>query len=177
MRAPRVMKRSKKAFTLLEVVLSIVFFTMMTLLIAATLPMATRSSRQSSDTVQASSLLMHKIDQLQGATYSRLDATELTNLGIVDGAGTLPATNPVGAETGAAEFTLTDRLTTFFVNAAADPRGRIELAPYAPSQKVGAGGAVTYAVVQATVTVTWRDSRSQLRSVSMRTLIPKAKLQ
>jgi type II secretory pathway pseudopilin PulG len=171
------MKRSQSAFTMLEVVLSVVFFTMMTLLVAATLPIATRSSRQSSDTVQASSLLMHKIDQLQGAAYARLNATDLVGLAIVDDAGTLPAVNPVGGESGGADFTRSDRLTTFFVNAAADPRGRIEIAPYAPSQKVGAGGAITYAVVQATVTVTWRDSRAQTRSVSMRTLIPKAKLQ
>jgi type II secretory pathway pseudopilin PulG len=170
------MKRSKKAFTMLEVVLSVVFFTMMTLLIAATLPMATRSSRQSSDTVQASSLLLHKIDQLQGATYARLNATELVNLRIVDDAGTLPAANPEGTESGGAAFTNADNLRAFFPDYAAQPEGRVELAPYLPSQKVVAG-VPTYPVVQATVTMTWKDARSQTRSVSMRALLPKAKLQ
>ncbi len=172
----RAMKRSKKAFTLLEVVLAIVFFTMMTLLVAATLPMATRSSRQSSDTVQASSLLLHKIDQLQGATYTRLNAPDLVNLGIVDGAETLPATNLDGTGSGGAAFTNADNLRAFFPDYSAQPEGRVELAPYVPSQKVVASVA-TYPVIQATVTVTWKDVRRQTRSVSMRALLPKAKLQ
>lgn len=170
------MKRNRRAFTLMEVVLSTLFFTMMALMVAAIVPMASRSSRQSSDTVQASSLVLHKIDQLQSAGYGKLEAPALVSMHVVDSAGSLPTTNSDGTGTGDADFTTADRLSTYFVNAGANPRGTIHLAPYIPSQK-GSGAGTHYTVIQATVILTWKDSRDQTRSMSMRTLIPRTTLQ
>ncbi|MGC4046304.1 MAG: hypothetical protein QM758_21145 [Armatimonas sp.] len=170
------MKKNRRAFTMLEVVLSILFFTMMVLLVATTVPMAARSSRQSSDSVQASSLILHKIDQLQSVGYAKQNGLTLASLRVVDDAGTLPTTNDDGAGSGAADFTTTDHLSAYFVNAGANPRGTIHLAPYMPSQK-GSGSGIYYTVVQATIIMTWKDSRDQSRSLAMRTLIPKTPLQ
>jgi type II secretory pathway pseudopilin PulG len=161
---------------MLEVVLAVLFFTMMTLLVAATLPIASRSARQGADTVQATSLLMHKIDQLQSAGFDQLTGPTLSRMAIVDDAGTLPATNAGGDGTGSARFTAVDRLTTYFANYASHPEGSIELAPYVPSQETGSSPA-RYTVIQATVTMTWRDVRNRLHRLSMRTLIPKTRMQ
>jgi type II secretory pathway pseudopilin PulG len=176
------MKPWKRAFTMLEVVLAVLFFTMMTLMVAATIPMAARSSRRGADTVQASSLLMHKIDQLQSAGYAKMNGVDLGGLNIIDntGSGILnspdPRVNENGDGTGDAPFTRADNLDAFFANYASQPEGTIELAPYQPSLVVGSSPN-RYSVIQATVTVTWRDPRGNPQSVSMRTLIPKAKLQ
>ena len=157
---------------MLEVVISLLFFTMMALLTAAVVPMAARSSRQGNDFNQASSLLLHKIDQLQALGYARLDAGSLASLGVVDNAGTLPAANPNGVLSGTATFSSADKLAAYFVGTGTDPKGEIALAPYAPSAR----GAI-YTVIEATVTVSWRDVRGQAHSQAMRTLIPKNPLQ
>jgi type II secretory pathway pseudopilin PulG len=176
------MRKQNRAFTMLEVVLSVLFFTMMTLLVAVSIPMAARSSRQSSDTVQASSLLRHKIDQLQGAGYSQMNGVDLKRLNVIDnaGMGVLNSPNPTananGDQSGDAPFTRADNLEAFFVNASSHPEGHIEIAPYQPSVK-GSGGGTYYTVIQATVSVRWKDTRGQVRSLSMRTLIPKTTLQ
>ena len=166
----------RKAFTMLEVMLSLLFFTMMALLVASVVPMAARSSRQGNDFNQASALLLHKIDQLQTIGYAKLDAGNLVALGVVDSAGTLPVANPVGDLSGSATFSAADRLAAYFANAGAEPKGDLALAPYAPSAKVS-GGVTIYSVIEATVTVRWRDVRNQVHTQSMRTLIPKSPLQ
>ena len=166
----------RKAFTMLEVVLSLLFFTMMALLVAAVVPMAARSSRHGNDYNQASALLLHKIDQLQTIGYSQLGAGNLVALGVVDSAGTLPVVNPNGDQSGSATFSTADRLAAYFVGAGTEPKGDLTLAPYAPSVKVS-GTTTVYTVIEATVMVRWRDVRNQVHTQSMRTLIPKSPLQ
>lgn len=161
---------------MLEVVISLLFFTMMALLVALVVPMAARSSRHGNDYNQASALLLHKIDQLQTIGYNQLGAGNLVALGVVDGAGTLPTVNPLGDLSGSSTFSTADRLTAYFVGAGTEPKGELALAPYVPSAKV-TSGTTAYTVIEATVTVTWRDVRGQAHSQSMRTLIPKSPLQ
>ena len=173
---PNLSRSHRAAFTMLEVILSLLFFTMMMIVTAAVVPMAARSSHQGNDFNQASSLLLHKIDQLQSIGFAQLQSANLVALGVVDSAGTLPTANPNGDLSGAATFTTVDKLGAYFVNAGVDPKGEIALAPYAPSARVSGGGTV-YSVIEATVTVSWRDARGMAHSQVMRTLIPKNPLQ
>ena len=76
--------RRRRGFTVLEVTLALIIFTMMTLLFGAVLPMAARSTKHSGSYSLATALAQRKIDQLRVAGYSRLfdgsDGTALSKL-------------------------------------------------------------------------------------------------
>ena len=59
-------------------------FMMMTLVFAAVFPVALRGAQFSNNYAQAALLAQHKIDQLRAAGFSKMDYTDLNNLGIVD---------------------------------------------------------------------------------------------
>lgn len=69
---------------MVEVMLSMMIFLMMILIFSAVFPFALRTAEFSNNYSQAALLAQHKIDQLENAGYSRLDYTDLSNLGIID---------------------------------------------------------------------------------------------
>jgi Tfp pilus assembly protein PilV len=77
-------RRSQQGFTLAEVVLALIVFLMMTLMFAAVFPIAVRSAHYSNYYAQAALLAQHKLDEVRSAGVSKLDYTDLMNLGIVD---------------------------------------------------------------------------------------------
>ena len=81
----------RRGFTLVEVMMSMMVFTMMILIFAAVFPFALRTAEFSNNYSQAALLAQHKIDELQTAGYSRLDYTSLNGLGIIDAS---PNTSP-----------------------------------------------------------------------------------
>lgn len=74
-RAPR-----HTGFTLIEVMVALMVFTFGILLFATSLPAAKQASRTNGQYIQASSLCQHKIDQLRGMGYGKLDYTNLKGL-------------------------------------------------------------------------------------------------
>lgn len=175
----------KSAFTILEVVLSLVILLFMGVMVTAVLPISLGMTRASADYTHAASLVQHKINQLQDAGYTKLTGPSLgqSGLKLVDGTPGAPATNATGSATATFEFTDCDRLWQYFsggmdesgnqVISATSPRGYLYLAPYAPSSYVNATGVTEYGLVRATVTVQWWTSRGRPQSFSATTLIPR----
>lgn len=178
---------AQRAFTMVEVVLSLVVLMFMVLLVAAVLPISLRNSRYNSDFSQATTLLQHKINQLQDAGYANMTGPLLGSggLAIIDGTPNTPSTNPLGAASATFEFTETDHLWEFF-NGGMDstgtrittgniPRGYLYIAPYSPSVYQNP---VTcqdeYGLIRATVVVQWWTSKGNQQSLSATTLIPRA---
>lgn len=178
--------RPNHAFTIMEVVLSLVIVLFMVVMVAAVVPSSLRTSRYSADYSQAASLVQHKINQLQDAGYSGMTGPNLggNGLDIVDGNPSTPATNTLGDQTASFEFTQRDHLWQYFqggmdstgaqVTGANSPRGYIYLAPYGPSAYTNTAGATEYGLVRATVTVQWWTSKGNMQSFSGTTLLPRA---
>jgi type II secretory pathway pseudopilin PulG len=175
----------KSAFTILEVVLSLVILLFMGIMVTAVLPITLGMTRTTSDFNHAASLVQHKINQLQDAGYTSLTGPSLgqSGLRIVDGTPATPATNATGSATATFEFTDCDRIWQYFsggmdetgnqVVNATSPRGYLYLAPYAPSAYVNAAGVTEYGLVRATITVQWWTSKGKPQSFSATTLIPR----
>jgi prepilin-type N-terminal cleavage/methylation domain-containing protein len=164
-------------FTLLEVVLAVMIFSAMAMMFAAAMPLAARSVRYGNDWAQASSLVMHKINQLQEAGYTAMTGPGLgqSGAGIVDGTPTAPSTNANGNQSGSFEFTTTDNLATYFQGgSSADttkrPRGYLTIAPYTPSLNSATS---VYSMIQATVRIVWTDARGRQQSFALTTLVPR----
>lgn len=87
-KSPTRRRSSRHGFTIAEVALAMIIFTMMTLMFAAVFPMAVRGAQYSSNYAQAATLAQHKLDQLRSAGYSRLFTptgnNSLTSLSIID---------------------------------------------------------------------------------------------
>ncbi|MGC4043476.1 MAG: prepilin-type N-terminal cleavage/methylation domain-containing protein [Armatimonas sp.] len=170
------LRRSSSGFTLMEVALALVIFTLMALLTAAVVPMSARSVRYGNDYTQAATLVSHKVNQLQEAGYSNLNRNLAnTTYKVVDSNGTLPTTtaNVNGTQSGSADFTTVDGLNTYFVGGVSDPKGTITISPFAPSRNATTGA---YSAIEALVTVTWRDVRGRQQSYSSKTFVTKMPL-
>ena len=140
--------QKQRGFTVMEVTLALVIFTMMTLLFGAVLPMAVRGAQHSGNYNQAAALAQRKIDQLRIAGYSRLfdntDGTardKLITQNIVDG--------QVAA--GVYDFTTVDHMTGAGGYFPPDSAGTITIVDGTNQYTPGQGGNVAVA----TVTITW----------------------
>lgn len=132
----------------MEVTLSLIIFTMMTLMFGAVLPIAVRGAKHSGNYNQAAALAQRKIDQLRVAGYSRL---------FDNGGGTalskLSAQNVVDAQnsSGVFDFTTVDHLTDAAGTSGYFPPGSAGTITVADGYNgVPAGNAA-----QVTVTITW----------------------
>ena len=85
---------SQGGFTMMEIVLALMVFMMMTLVFAAVFPLALRGAQFSNNYSQAALLAQHKIDQLRAAGFSKMDYADLNSLGIVDAMATPPTGLP-----------------------------------------------------------------------------------
>lgn len=135
----------RRGFTVMEVALSLVIFTMMTLLFGAVLPIAVRGAKHSGNYDQAAALAQRKIDQLRVAGYSRLfDDSSSTAL------SKLSAQNVVNAQNGPGvfDFTTMDNLTGTSGYFPPGSTGTITVAD-------GYNGVPAGNAAQVTVTITW----------------------
>ena len=146
-------RRGRTGFTLAEVALSLVVFGMMTMMFAAVFPMAVRGAQHGNTYSQAAAIAQRKIDQLRSAGYSRLDSTDLTALGVVNGQNA----------NGTYDFTTQDNLTGtggFFTAPAAGGVGTVAVSDYASdvtTQDPNAAGSLpgTGNAAMVTVTLSW----------------------
>jgi type II secretory pathway pseudopilin PulG len=108
---PRLLRHG--GFTLMEVMLSIGIFLMMTLLFTAAFPLVTSQAQAGNNNNQAAMLAEHKLDQLRSAGFTVLQSPNgnssdpsqtLQSLGIIDGS---PSANTVPYT---ADFTTVDNL-------------------------------------------------------------------
>jgi hypothetical protein len=158
---------------MMEVILALIIFTLMGLMVAAAIPISARSVRYGNDYVQASTLAMHKVNQVQEAGYTNMNRN-LNTLGVVDGNGSLPSSsnNLNGDKSGTATFTTRDNMATYFVGGVSAPVGNLSIAPYAPSMSV-VGGVTRYSVIEVTIEVRWRDVRGSQQNYFTKTLVSK----
>lgn len=77
-------RRANVGFTLLEVVIAIFVLSAAATIFFAFLPTALKTGKMVGNHQQASSLVQHKIDQLRGVGYGRLNYVELRDAGIID---------------------------------------------------------------------------------------------
>jgi len=82
---------SNKGFTLVEVMISLITFAVLTVIFGATVPLAKKTAHMNGQYAQALSLCQHKIDQLRAVGYGRINYTELSDAGIIDDS---PTTSP-----------------------------------------------------------------------------------
>ena len=144
-------RRSRAGFTMAEVALSLIVFSLMTLMFGAVFPMAVRGAQHGSSYSQAAAIAQRKIDQLRAAGYSRLDVTDLKALAVVD------AQNADKTY----DFTTQDNLTGaggFFTAPASGSVGTIAVSDYnadntAQDPNASLPGPGNAAMV--TVTLTW----------------------
>lgn len=101
--------KSQKGFTLIEVVIAMIIFLMMVLMFAAVFPLAVRGAIFSNNYAQAVALCQHKMDQLRGETWNKMDYTDLNNDGVVDAAAAGNQNIANGLY-----FTTTDNLAGFY---------------------------------------------------------------
>jgi prepilin-type N-terminal cleavage/methylation domain-containing protein len=76
--------RTTRGFTLIEVMISLFVFALLTVIFASSLILGKASSKMNGQYAQAISLCQHKIDQLRAVGYGRLNYTELDDAEIVD---------------------------------------------------------------------------------------------
>jgi len=79
-----------QGFTLVEVMLSLLVFVVLTLIFAGSVPVAYRTAKMNGQYSQALSLCQHKIDQLRAVGYGRINYDELSDAGIIDDSPTTP---------------------------------------------------------------------------------------
>ena len=137
---------------MMEVALSLIIFTMMTLMFGAVLPIAVRGANHGNNYSQAAALAQRKVDQLRAAGYGRLfdggagpALTQLAAQKIVN--GQIGPSDPING--GTYDFTAQDHLTGnggFFPPGST---GTIAISPYAYA------GTTAGQVAQVKVTITW----------------------
>lgn len=159
-RPNRVSVRRGGGFTMVEVMISMMVFTMMIMIFAAVFPFALRTAEFSNNYSQAALLAQHKIDQLQTAGYTRLDYADLNGLGIIDSAA---ATSPYS-------FTSVDNLvggtggTGFFP---AGSTGTLSIVDYHTLNSSVPAGKMDYV----TVTITWTSYTGNIGTYSASSLL------
>ncbi len=149
---PSLKRRRQRGFTLMEVALSLIIFTLMVLMFGAVLPIAVRGASHGNNYSQAAALAQRKVDQLRAAGYGRLfdggggtAKDQLSAQNIVDGQnGTSDANG------GSYDFTTVDHLTGAGGFFPPGSTGTITISPYA--------GTASGQVAQVTVTITWTGS-------------------
>lgn len=77
-------RRGRRGLTLIEVMVALFIFALLTILFASSLVVGKSAATINGQYAQAISLAQHKIDQLRAVGYGRLTYTELDDAGIID---------------------------------------------------------------------------------------------
>lgn len=170
-------RRGRSGFTLMEVALAMIVFTMMTLMFAAVFPMAVRGAQYGSNYTQGTMLAQHKMDQLRTTGYNRLiNSARLAEMGIID--KTQPAGYPItsnGATT--YSFTTVDSLINGGTTSgyfAPGSMGTVTISDYAAgSPPSGTSGVPAATLAYVTVTISWVGGGISSGSTSVSAIISK----
>jgi hypothetical protein len=175
-------RRTTRGLTMLEVVLSLFIFLMMSLMFSAIVPTAARSARYGNSYSYAVALCQRKVDQVQEAGWGKLNATDLRSLGIID--NTTPTTDGTAQiysftiNTSATNASNADNLASYFpggTNPATRPTGTIRIEPWADST-IFVAGSPQDTLKRITVRIAWRDARSGASSFSISSLVTRMTL-
>lgn len=79
-----VYKSKKNGFTLIEVAISLLVFSIVVIIFASSVVMAKKAAHMNAQYAQALSICQHKIDQLRAVGFGRLNYQELNDAEIVD---------------------------------------------------------------------------------------------
>ncbi len=140
-----------RGFTLIEVMIALFVFALVTVIFASSLILAKQSSKMNGQYAQAISLAQHKIDQLRAVGYGRLVYAELDDPeNIID---STPTSSPY-------HFEHVDDIASYLSNATATIKIEDAGSSYSSSR-----------VKLVTVTITWKASPTR---TTMSTLVQKA---
>jgi hypothetical protein len=174
-------RRGAVGLSLIEVVMALFILLMMTLMVAAVLPITTRMTRSSNTYASALAICQRKIDQLQEAGWGKLDTTSLLALGIIDSTAPVISgdvatytftnnNNPTPGAPNPADKSY-DNLGDFFPGTGANaPTGTIRV-------QTMEGGTVNISdynqpvMRRVTVTVSWQEPVGPRQTFSMTALI------
>lgn len=131
----RCTRRLRSGSSLLEIMFAIFVVAASALIFSALIPPAVKSEKMTASHQQAISIVQHKIDQLRGVGYGRLNYAELLDAGIIDSSHT---SSPY-------RFTVVDQLNTFYPAAT----GTIAVADFDAN------------IRRVTVTITWTGAAFQ----------------
>ena len=166
---------SKAGFTITEVALALVIFTLMVVLFAAVFPMTVRGAQYGNNYTQAAMLAQHKMDELRSAGFARLDLNDLTNLAVIDAAQ--PSGYPAAVNGGAVySFTTADSLVSNGATQGYFPpgsQGTVTVCDYAALHPSSGIAASTMDYV--TVTLTWNGGGVSNGSYSTSAIIANLK--
>ena len=177
-------QHSRRATTLIEVVIALFILAMMGLMVAAIVPASARMTRSANSYSLAASICNRKIDQIVEVGFTKIDSstattsqitTNLTGVGVVD--NTAPTVTAV-TDGNKLVYTFTnnntatntnnpDNLSGYFPNGVA---GTITIDPYSPSKRsINTVNQIT--MLRVTVSLSWRDANAPVQSYTMSTLI------
>lgn len=177
----RRIKRSVSAFTLIEVLFALMIFTLMSLMVAAVVPISASTEQYSNSYTQAMSISQHKIDRLQQMVTAQGLSSACTPAALE---GTNPVANPPlvdaatlnGDGSVTATFTNTDNLKRYFSGAksgsdANDPNGLTGQILLTPFNLVSVG---KYQYYTAKITIKWREAGKPQTSYSIESILTSA---
>jgi Tfp pilus assembly protein PilV len=175
-------RRRLAGTSIMEVILALFIFLMMSLMFAAVVPTAAQTSRRSNSYNYAVAIAQRKVDQIQEAGWSKLNETELRALGIIDAsAGVADGTATVYTFTQnntATNANNPDNLSSYFPGgtaAATRATGTIRIEPWAPSN-VTLGAVTQDTLKRVTVTISWQDARTARGRFSITSLVTRMTL-
>ena len=159
--------RRSAGFTLVETMISLFVFGMMTLLLGTVLPTLTRGQTSGRCYAQSALLGQHKIDQIRQGGFTKLTAPQLASAGLIDtNADTTPmtATNPAGLPSGTTSYSFTsvDGLVDSGTSKGFFPPGSTGVLSLSPALGAQGGNAPsTTQAWQVTVTISWTGAGPQ----------------
>ncbi len=150
-------RKCRRGFTLAEISIAFLIFTLITLACAAAFPVAMRASRAGNTYAQTALIAQHKIDQCRAQGYTAVyagagvAATRLSSVKIVDASSAVA--NPTGYPAGSMSynFTVTDNLAAS--NLPAGTTGTLIVGP--PNTGSTPHWTPVGQVVQVTVVLAW----------------------
>jgi hypothetical protein len=157
--------------TFVEVILALIVFLMMALVFSAVCPMSYKAAQTANYYSEAEEICQHKLDELRGAGYSRLDygttpvGCDLGPAGlmIVDSMSSPPA---AGTYPATYYFTNTDNIVNNGSNIGLFPTGAVGTIVVNDFHNINANVPATY-VKQITVSITWTTVGNPARTYSV----------
>lgn len=143
------LKDSRRGFTLLEVMISMMTLAAIAIIFAGSVVLAEKTAHVNGQYAQAISLCQHKIDQIRAVGFGRLNYVELNDAGIVDDS---PNTSPF-------RFAQVDDVASYL------PSPSVCSVDVSPTNDPD--------INSVTVTLTWRNARHKTKTstVSLSALI------
>lgn len=134
--------KSVGGFTLIEVMIAIMVFSLLMVIFAMSIPLSEKAALTNGQYAQAISLCQHKIDQMRAVGYGRLNYTDLNTADIVDDT---PTSSPF-------QFAVQDSVSSYLIS---------------PTTSITVSNYLTGKIMLVTVTITWKATSYETRTCTM----------